>query len=1065
MFRDTTLPASASAALSGSEATRTFNPSISSIREHIARQRADRMLDQFAEQFTADNYFPEGGDGLLFSILTWLPQWPVNMGIVVVDNKGGSLGSYLKGNDWSVVEQTITFVQRDDGTYSAPGSSQTYLTESLFWVMFSQLPATTEIGDWGEDKTVPCRIVRLRAQVSVWVRLERGWLFDALMADDHVSKSISATSESNRYLPFSTAALQDGSPVLLSLSELNPHLPLDRLEDLLRTQALTEREEAELVNNGGLPQPFFVALQDSRAEWAHDRAIDGLLHTRVFDEQTDVLARTLTEHLLKTRLGRDMRITTYDEGHPSAERDTHHLALVSFGEGIYGRGDEDGVRFSRAGNNTDSFYLAISYQLQDYERNVLGLKSECDVTALRSAVAKLAIDENGGWFPSEGLERPAWFIQASTADKAAWEEAAHGYIQALVEAQAPGLPDVLAYGDPAQLRMYARAALHERLKIDHGLELEPDDVVIETLIPEVAGIVIVDEPVTTEPKDRKELCSLTELSLKNFGFLDALSSATISARNHLEEPIPALSFDYLYDLVRDLDVGENYVKFLTTRLLTSAEGIWRKERYVQVMQAQMRLNALEASMSGEFAEDELSAGRSDRAYQWVMALLDSPVEGVDRAKVEGHQITAQRMKVSGVTLDGLLLIAPVSREAVPSVVLYIPQAPDGRCFRLFEDGLELRKEIFRNTAFLEYLISHAPSPWQAQVRKSLTVDARNFKLDSVPLRRNFYEAAYEARVAHVISSVNEQTNTTWERNWQDAWDTAIFVGDIALMFAPFYIALPVTALQVVYSIIRGVVSTVKGEREAVLYFNQAAILLMGLFLGAGGRSPKAVGLGGSTFNPKAALKKAPDSLQMRTDGVFNGVYETGRSAGLSRFYVKDAGKTYPVRYDRDYATWRLIDPRRPDAYYQAPISFEGGVWTHAKVGLLGGGRKAAKEPTPGSSVASGAPKRYTLDVAGFENSKPFKKADPHIQDALRQSVEKVTEKYIERGGGKFHGYEEKGTGRYISTFDLTGIPGGKGRGPWRLQVIERVVLDESGQVVKVPGQPGVLEFDKLLPSH
>lgn len=1062
MFRDTTLPAYAIS--SGTEEPRTFKPSISAIREHITRQQADRILDQFAERFTEDNYFPEDGDGLLFAMLTCLPQWPVDIGIVVQDSDGALIARYLKGNDLSVVEHSITMVRSKDGSYSAPDSTLSYRTESLFWVLFSQIPPTSAIGTWGDDISVPGRITALRAQVSISARLERALMFEALLADDHVSKSGSADRSPNPYLPFSTPAPQDWSPVLSALNEVYPQLPIDRLDDQLRSLPLTEAQETDLLHDGLLPEPFFRVLQQSRVEWAHDRAIDGLLKTRTYDEQTDALACTFAERLLKTRLGRDMRIVELGEGnYRPADRDDNCVALVRFGEGVYGVGHEDGALASRAGNNTDSFYLAIISQLQSYERKSLGLKAGDEVTDLRRAIAKLAIDDNGGWFPVEGLGMPVWLARASPAEKLAWENAVHEYIQALVEAQAPGLPDVLTYGDSDQLRLYAREMLRKRLKIDHGLDLEPDDVVIETLILEVEGIVIGDEPIVTEKKYRKELCSLTDLSLKNIGFLDAFSSVTTKALNKQGDPLNALTYGYLYDLIRDLDVGENYVRFLTTRLLTSAEGQWRKERYVQSMQAQMRLHALEARLSGEFVVlGLLRADRTDRAYRWVIAALDTPVQGDDRAKVEGHDIVVHRMKVNGVTLDGLLLIAPASREAVPSIVLYIPQAPDGKCFRLFEDGTELRREIFRNPLFLEHLVSHAPSPWQAHVRRSLTVDARNFMLEAIALPRNFCEAAYDARVAHVIAAVNEQTNTTWERNWRDAWDIAIFVGEVALMFAPFYIALPVASLQVIYALIQGVVSIVEGEREAVLYFNEAAVLLLGLFLGAGRRPPRAAGVGNVTFSPKAALPKTPDRLRLRSDGVFNGVYETSQHGALSRFYVKDGGRTYPVRYDPDYATWRLIDPRRPDAYYQAPINFEGGSWTQAKVGLLGGAPKRVKGKVPGTSDG---PKRYTLDMDGFEDAKAFKKADPYIQEALRKSLQRVTDNYIERGGGKFHGYQEAGTGRFISTLDLTGIPGGKGRGPWRLQVIERVVLDENGKVVRVPGQPGVLVFDKLLPSH
>jgi hypothetical protein len=956
----------------------------------------------------------------------------------------------------------------------------------LFWVLFSQLPPASEIGTWREDSTVPSRIASLRAQISVSAQLERVLMFDALLADAHVSKSGSLDQNPNPYLPFLTPPPQDWSPVLMSLNELNPQLPVDRLDDQLRALPLTDAEETDLLHDGMLPESFFKALEDSRDEWAHDRAIDGLLHARVYDERTDALARTLAERLLNARLGRNMQIIEGLDAHdPRADQTDNGVVLVSYGKGFYGRGDGDAVSGRVAGTDTDSFYLAIISQLQADERHSLGLKSDDDVTGLRRAIAKLAIDDNGGWFPFEGIARPAWFDQASPADRIAWENAAHAHIQALVEALAPGLADVAAYGGPEQLRIYARARLSERLKNDHGLELEPDDVTVEIVTFNAQGFAVEGSEAGVQITSETERCSLTDLSLRNFGFLHRLSKTTTTALNDQGEQIHALTGDYLYGLVRDLDVGENYAKYLTEHLLTSAEGEWRKERYVQIVQAQMRVHALEAKLSGQLERGRLRPGQEDRAYNWIIAALDNPLDGIERAEVDGHQISVQRMKIDGVTLDGLLLIAPVSREAVPSLVVYIPQAPDKKYFRLFNDGVELRQEIFRNPLFLDYLVSRAPAPWQEQVRASLTVHGRNFMLESVPLARNFYEAAYDDRVAHALASVNEQTNTTWEKNWQDTWDIVVFVGEVALMFAPFYIAVPVLSLQVIHAIIRGVVGTIKGERESALYFNEAAVLLLGLFLGAGRRQPAATGGRNSLFSPKAALKKVPDGMQLRTDGNFNGVYQTTLNGSPSAFYVKVDGRTYPIRYDQGFSTWKLVDPRRHDAYYQVPITFKDGEWVHAKLGLLGSGRKAQRRETPGTSNAAAAagsvdkgPTRYTLEMNGLEQDKIFKKVDGYIQDKLKKSIAEVVEDYERRGGGKFHGYTPKGASEKIYTLDLTGMPNSTGRGAWRLQLKEKLVqkMEEGEPVFKVNKktgerepvmevEKGVLVFDKILSTH
>ncbi|MCI8208332.1 hypothetical protein AUC61_02185 [Pseudomonas sp. S25] len=1078
MFRDIALPASATS--SGTEEPRVFRPSISAIREHVARQDADRILDQFAERFTEDNYFPEGGDGLLFAMLTLLPQWSVNMGIVVVDSEGGTLVSYLKGNDWTVVEQTITFVQRDDGSYSAPGSALTYLTESLFWVLCSQIPSTSEIGRYGDDISVESRIATLRGQISRASRMERALLFEALMADAHISKSGSTDIKLNPYLPFWTSSPQDWPLALWSLHEVNPQLPVARLEDLLLSLPLTDDQQADLLNNATLPETFFEALQESLHEWSHYRAIDGLRHTRVYDAQTDDLARTLAGGLLKDRLARDLVITEYEESRyqPLGPND-NPVILVQAGKGVYGREDEEGGVIRPVERGTDSFYLAILAQLRAYELHALGLESDQDVNDLRAVIAGLASEGDRGMLYLEGVSNtseqllPDWIQQASSEDMLAWKAAMQAYSQAVLEAQAPGFIDVSAYGEPRELRNYVREKLSARLSFDHGLALSPDEIFIVTrhvstefsfAVDTEYGFADSSEPVdvipTAQARDLIELC-LENLSITDLNFL-----LTGQAFDSARRPISQLTPTYLFNLVRDLNVGESYLEFLSTRLLTSPEGQWCKEHYALVMQAQMRIDALEAKMAGDFREGvDWPAGHDDRGYKWVQAVLDHPVDDDARALVDGHRVAVEKIQINRVPLDGLLIIRQASSYFGSPIVVYIPQMPDGRCFWALNRLIDLRS-ILQDPVNLEHVIDLAAPEYRDKIRDMLVNHWHMLGIETTPFSRSFLEASYKTQVNRVVAAVNQQTSTTSEKNWESAWEIIRFVGETVLAFTPFKVAFPIAALRSLYAITQGVQSTQNGEQEGSLYFVEAALFL----LDALGPNPKIKpskvrSSGFSSLRSSKALAHSPEGLKLRTDGVYSGVYEVKKSGVPTSFYVKDAGKTYPVRYDRDYATWRLIDPRRPDAYYQAPISFEGGVWTHAKVGLLGGGRKAVKAPTPGPSGASGAPKRYTLDVAGFENSKPFKKADPHIQDALRQSVERVTEKYIERGGGKFHGYEEKGTGRYISTFDLTGIPGGKGRGPWRLQVIERVVLDENGQVVKVPGQPGVLEFDKLLPSH
>jgi len=1075
MSLDTPIPTSATS-LNTVEPKR-FTPSVVAVREHRARQQADRILDQFTERFTEKDFFPEDGDDVLFAMLTQLPQWPADMQISILDDEGDVAG-YLKGNDESIALHAVVLVQHDDGSYSEPGQAKTYIDESLFRAIFNQIPSTSELGRGGLDNSIPSLIATLRGQVAGLARSKRTLLFDALMADANAVKSDPQTRLPNPFLPLWTLATADRSPVLAKLRELNPELPAERLEDLLDTVPLTEAQESDFLQDGAMPEDFVAALTTSRAEWTSNRAIDGLLHTRTYDPHTDALARQLTQRLLKTRPGRELAIVEPgDDGYQPSGSDDNHVVLWHGGDGTYLAEDLRAGEINGFWGGTDSFYLAVSSLLQPTERTTLGIQEKHDVAGFRRALANLAIEDNGGWFDPESPAEinseflPDWLKQASPADKLAWKGAVQAYSQAMLEAQAPGLLDLSAYGKPAQLRHYAREKLRERLKVDHGLELNPDEIFIQTAHAEVTGWLpvdteygLVDPAVPADVNVTTHVRSLTNVCLENIALTDFDFWLTARSQDSQGQRIRGLTKSYVISLVRELNVGEAYPEFLKTRLLTSLVGQWCRERYAQVMQAQMRLDALEAKMAGDYLEDGKSpAGQEDRGYKWVTAVLDQPVEDGKRGRVDSHRIQVQHLRINGLKLDGLLIIGAASRSSVAPVVIYTPQAPDGKCFREL-DSLEDLKHLLINSDYLDYLINLAPLDARTKVRNALVHNWRTLIVEAVPYTGNFLEAAYEAQVKRVIAQVDEQTNSTWEKDWKSAWEIIRTVGEIVLEFTPLKVRLPLAALRSLYAVAQGVRGADNGDQNASLHFVAAALLLVDA-LPSPKRKTKPLRVNGSSLsnlNPKTALSKAPGDLRQRTDGVYNGVYEASHDGASSSFYVVQSGKTYPVRYDRDFMTWRLIDPRRPDAYYQMPISFKGGEWTHSSVGLLSGGRKAAKKETPGPSTDSTAAQtttdgaqRYTLDLTGLEQSKAFKKADQHIQDRVQKSVKKVTEHYADIGGGRFHGYTPKGEKEKIFTLDLTGIPGGTGRGPWRLQL--KVSTEE--------GKKGVLVFHAVVDKH
>jgi len=916
----------------------TLTPSISAIREYRDRLQANRILDQFAERFTERNYFPYGGDGLLFAMLTQLPNWPADTELSIVDDEGNEIACYLKGSDAADIEHYITLVQHADGSYTGLGNTNTYVIEPMFHGLFRQIPANSELGSGGDDFTDHSRIRVVREQIAELAQAKRAQLFEALMADADLSKSEMQDDDSNPFLPFWTPTPQDRSLTLWALRALNPQLPVERLEDLLNVLPLTHAQEIDLIHHDVLPEAFAQALEDSKAEWARSREIDELLDAQVDDVDTD--------------------------------------------------------------------------------------------TAL-----------------------PEWLKGLSDADRHQWSEALSAYNHAVMKAHNPGFPDVEMYSESIQLRDYARIKLRARLIIDRGLVIEPDDVIIETSHTQITGVVLT--PSLAGPGNNVDVVhstktqSLTDLSLSNVAYTNINFKATAVVKNAQGEPINALTASYIYDLVRGLDVGEEYPRFLRSSLLTSGPGRWYAARYAQVMQAQMRVDALEARMAGDFLDSGMSpAGQEDRGYKWVTSVLGHPVDDGNRPRVEGHHIQVQKLRLNGMPLDGLLIIGTESSQAVAPVVVYTPQAPDGKCFREINKLEELRP-ILLDPVYLEYLVGMASLKHQLDVRNALVNNWRTLIIDTRPYTGNFLEAAYEARINRVIEKVDEQTNTTSEVNWQSAWEIIRVVGEVALIFTPFRIALPIAAIRSTYAVAQGLRDAAAGKaKEAESYFVEAALLLLDMipFSKISKAKPAKIKpaqpkqfidkyTGVLNFDARPAMPQLPSGLKLRTDGFYNGVHEQVIN-GQSSFYLVRKGRAYPVEPDLNNHVWRMIDLRHPNASNKTPMFPDAqNLWRYHPPGGAGGAV-------------------FKLDLTGIESAKVLKKKDPHIRDAVLARIREI-EAEFPLNNNCFHFkplHRKKGESLQF-TFDLTGIPGGKGRGPWRLKVRER------------EGEKGVLELSELMPWH
>jgi hypothetical protein len=1058
------------------DAVTPFLPSSMAMREHLARMEADRVINEFIERFREHEFIPEGGEGLLFAMLTQLSQWPADTSIRIVDEDGTLLAVYMKGLDQGSIQRSVLLTISDENEYVVAEHAQLPEREALFQLIFDQLEAGSELGHGGNfhgSTSLAGRIVTVREQIALLAEANRQLLFEALLADDTDLKSSLSAPAVNPFLPSGLLQPVNRSPALSELLELHWGVPVERLEELLERFPLSIAEEAEFLETWTLPQAFSDALEQSVNEWRSLRAIDGVFHARVYNDDTDRLAREITRQLVQTKIHRDLVIVEPGmRGYEPTGPDDNTIVLWHDGLGNYlAESLRDGEinGFNERGGN--SFYRAVSSLLEPHERTLLGLTYELDLAGFRKVVADIAVQRNGGWFDLSGADPekkqllPDWMLNAPESDKSSWNAAFNTYRQSLLEAQTSTLLNVTQYGDLEQIRAYARARIQERLSGDLGLSLDPDDIVVETYhadpVPfEGLGehgdgyvdptLPPVDITYTTQRRTLTDLC-LENLSIIDLDFL--LSARTVDSHG---EPIAALTSRYVFTLVRELNIGEGYVRFLTKTLLESPSGDWYRQRYAQVLQAQMRLDAIEAKMAGDFKPD-----RADRGYKWTEAIIEHPVNDLSQPRVEGHRIEVRQLRVNSVLLHGLLFVGPASMSGAASVVMFSPQAPDHIAVRELEIE-RLRPAVLHNPLFVDYLLGMADDGARASLRHSLTAPQYNFPLEFETVEGNFLHALYDNEARRAIEAVDQQTTSNWEANWQTAWDITKSIGELALEFAPFKVRLPVAALRSLYALSQGL----RDGDNAPAQFTQALLLLAdGLPTSTRARvtsRPRTSSLL-STISPKAAVPSIPTGLTQRTDGVFRGVFEKANPGGQSRFYIKQDGRAYRVRYDAEFSTWRLIDSGRPNAYYQQPIRlFEQGGWSHSQVGLAGGKpdkwnrlkqqaahRPGRKKEEPGDGAGSLMPNKptttnsrpgFTVDFKDFLDSPKFAKIQNKLGDHdLRAAVEKAVEKFHLDRAGNLH---RSHAGRL--SLDLPGIGGSTGRGAYRLLMVRG---PQKGQLI------------------
>lgn len=549
-------------------------------------------------------------------------------------------------------------------------------------------------------------------------------------------------------------------------------------------------------------------------------------------------------------------------------------------------------------------------------------------------------------FRKRGQAQLKVFLEnASNTDRLAWQAAIRTYCDELANlSECEGLPSFAQFSDRSVLLAYSHEQLRVLLETQFGLHADPDTIVIHTKEPRVPTAPFVPGapgPGIREsgaPLYHQRKRSLTELALENVGGLDLNFTHFSRLTDPAGAPYTALNAGQVKDLVRTANVGNSYEALLKDRLVTSADAMALRSNFSRYLAQQVRLDALEAKIAGDFQPD-----RAHRGFNWVRVVLDQPEDTDRRETVEGHRILVQGLKLRGERVRGVWLFRTAS-AGVQSTVVYAPQAPGGRVFHEFS-GDQLFSGFIFNSSWRDYLVGRVELAQQKRIRSILHGRGAYTMAQMPRIADNLFDEAYEVEANFAINNAAAQSTTTGETDIETATTLATVALDIATLVLPVWVMLPIGLARSLFSVFSAVDASSLGDRDEAAHY---LVRALGEFTGALVDGVIGVHAGaprpGRSFrglNPQMGLKKMPDGLLELPGWNGKGIYyKPSGTGGPRQYFLNERNHWFSILDDGGEQAWRIRDVRKPHRYHHDPIRQDPqGRWevgSHPGRGLRGG---------------------------------------------------------------------------------------------------------------------------------
>lgn len=291
--------------------------------------------------------------------------------------------------------------------------------------------------------------------------------------------------------------------------------------------------------------------------------------------------------------------------------------------------------------------------------------------------------------------QPQWLKELTPQQETSYRELEEAQDTSLTHLQA------LLANIPAP-NIFAKQLLAQALKAKlpdryRHEEIDPDHVMVQMTTQQSSNRGLLGS--ANAPKPKIHTRSLTDLTLMNTTpWHERSPTSTWAARVVSANGKYLLTLDkpFLEDLISQTDVGGKYLKLLDDKLsptATSDEARVLPDAWKNHLKARMAKDAFITSL-----DPDAYLNRQKIAEQWIEATLEHS-DSTTWPIVNGASIVSHRVVLNGKPVQGMMVIKPTNH---PSLVLYSPDAPDGRPFREIVDEDQLNT-LLNTSEWMSYM--------------------------------------------------------------------------------------------------------------------------------------------------------------------------------------------------------------------------------------------------------------------------------------------------------------------------------------------------------------------------